>query len=300
SEPFYSFSVRQSAHVANIGWTGPSPERVLGTTGFGLRMEAMRLEVASPLASGGVEYAVHAANIGWMAWEADGAMAGTTGQARQLEAVRMRLTGGLADTFDLYYRAHIAGYGWLGWAANGADAGSSSRGIRMEAVEVRLVPKGAPAPGTRERAFLDSRTNDPWLDNQIHSIVAANGYNLWNCFRYVAGFRYIGMSIYPTGDWAPPFAREMLVNQGGNCYRYAALFCCLAWELGYDARVVSGHVQSVSMGFAAHGWVEITIGGQRYIFDPDMVGSGNPSMWYQRTYSNPPIGYYDLNCVRIF
>ncbi|MDR0515341.1 MAG: N-acetylmuramoyl-L-alanine amidase, partial [Coriobacteriaceae bacterium] len=120
-------------------------------------MEAMRLEVASPLASGGVEYAVHAANIGWMAWEADGAQAGTTGQARQLEAVRMRLTGDLANAFDLYYRAHIAGYGWLGWAANGADAGSSRCGIRMEAVEVRLVPKGASAPGQTTGAFFDTR-----------------------------------------------------------------------------------------------------------------------------------------------
>lgn len=41
----------------------------------------------------------------------DDAEAGTSGQGLRLEAVQMRLTGELAEYFDVYYQAHSSDYG---------------------------------------------------------------------------------------------------------------------------------------------------------------------------------------------
>ncbi|MDR0514097.1 MAG: L,D-transpeptidase family protein, partial [Coriobacteriaceae bacterium] len=247
-------------------------------------MEAMRLEVASPLASGGVEYAVHAANIGWMAWEADGAMAGTTGQARQLEAVRMRLTGDLASAFDLYYRAHIAGYGWLGWAANGADAGSSRCGIRMEAVEVRLVPKGAPAPGSTSRAYFETPVHLQAMDGRAFGISSPTGWLLLidnvNC---VVGVYYGSQGNWQNyaywlcspGTWATPTVRGYF-RVGSRGYSFGSGFTCYYWTQFYGDYLFHSvlyypgtyNFMEGTMGVAgSHGCVRLDLANAKWIYD---------------------------------
>ena len=76
---------------------------------------------------------------------ADGARAGTTGESRRLEAVRVRLTGegdGAAAHLSVWYRVHSQTFGWLGWAHDGADAGTTGLSRRAEAVEVQVLPQG--------------------------------------------------------------------------------------------------------------------------------------------------------------
>jgi hypothetical protein len=132
------------------------------------------------------------------------------------------------------------------------------------------------------------------LDISLGTIMrqlGSNGDVLRKCFNYVVGYRYVSGSTYPSGDWSVPFAIEMYRNGGGNCYRFAALFCWLARANGYDARVVSGQVPSRGGGWTAHGWVEIRSGGQTYICDPDAQHEIPYANFYWRTYSNPPISY---------
>ena len=77
-----------------------------------------------------------------------GATAGTTGKSLRMEVVRIRLTGDMAKSYDVYYRAHVQGLGWMAWAKNGEKAGTTGQARRAEAVQVVIVPKGAKAPGT--------------------------------------------------------------------------------------------------------------------------------------------------------
>lgn len=49
-------------------------------------------------------------------WTNTGNIAGTTGQSKHIEAMRIRLTGEVAQYADVYYRMHVANFGWLGWA----------------------------------------------------------------------------------------------------------------------------------------------------------------------------------------
>ena len=81
-------------------------------------------------------------------------MSGTTGQSLRLEAVRIRLTGEMAEHYDVYYRVHIQNEGWMDWTKNGEPAGSEGYAYRMEALEIRIVPKGDTSIQTGTHAFI--------------------------------------------------------------------------------------------------------------------------------------------------
>ena len=71
-------------------------------------------------------------------------MAGTTGQSRRLEAVRVRLTGEAAKkgNYSVWYRVHSQDYGWLGWTCDGEPAGTTGLSKRAEAIDVQVLPQG--------------------------------------------------------------------------------------------------------------------------------------------------------------
>jgi uncharacterized protein YjdB len=89
-----------------------------------------------------------------MDWVSDGAVAGTTGQGKRLEAIKIELTGELAQKYDVYYRVHAQSYGWLDWAKNGEPAGTEGLSKRLEAIQIVYVPKGGAAPGATTRPYV--------------------------------------------------------------------------------------------------------------------------------------------------
>ncbi len=80
-------------------------------------------------------------------------------------------------------------------------------------------------------------------------------------------FTYLRKSPFDFGatGWEAEAAVEMFSTLYGNCYNYAAAFWSLARGLGYDAYAYSGTISE-----APHGWVEITIDGTNYLFDPEL------------------------------
>ena len=68
-------------------------------------------------------------------------MAGTEGKSLRLEAIRIKLTGEIANYYDIYYRVHSQEFGWLGWAKNGEASGTEGYAYRLEAIEIKLVKK---------------------------------------------------------------------------------------------------------------------------------------------------------------
>ena len=91
---------------------------------------------------------------GWQNWVSEGALAGTEGESKRLEALEIKLTGEMEQKYDIYYRAHVQSYGWLDWAKNGEAAGTEGLGKRLEAVQIVLVEKGAKAPGSTSQTFI--------------------------------------------------------------------------------------------------------------------------------------------------
>ena len=140
-------------------------------------------------------------------------------------------------------------------------------------------------------------SGDSILDTQLRGILQFHN-SLRSAFDYVSSFSYIKGSEHSSRDphYLPEsttiaYAKEMLTNRGGNCYRFASLFNWMARGLGYDSKVVQGWVPSYSEGRAAHGWTEIEINGTKYIFDADNAKFYPSVNWYMRTYADPPTNY---------
>ena len=88
-----------------------------------------------------------------------------------------------------------------------------------------------------------------------------------------------------------PYALSMYRSGAGNCYRYASLLCWVARRLGYDARTVAGSVL-LSYGKAAHGWVEVRMGGVTYTADPDLYHEYPSHDFFMRAYGNTAVRYF--------
>lgn len=153
AEPAPSF-VNYSTHVQDIGWqTTAQDGGMAGTTGKGLRLEAIKLSLGTAVEAGGIEYRTHVQNLGWQDWKYDGEPSGTEGKQYRLEAIQIQLTGAAKTAYDVYYRVHAENYGWLGWATNGQYAGTSDHAYRLEGIEVVLKPKNEAGPQPQSGAY---------------------------------------------------------------------------------------------------------------------------------------------------
>ena len=105
-------------------------------------------------------YSAHVASLGWLPDVSSPATAGTTGQARQMEA--LRIAGGVFAG-DLEYRAHVARIGWMGWVGPATVAGTTGRALQFEAVQVRLGGAPGQSYGVECRAHVASLGWLPWV-----------------------------------------------------------------------------------------------------------------------------------------
>lgn len=171
--PFVKSHVKYRAHSADIGWQPYVYEgQIAGTTGKNRPVQAMNISLDKPEYNGNIEYRAYVQDNGWQNWVKNGAMTGTTGKNLKTEAMEIRLTGEMANHYDLYYRLHVANYGWLGWAKNGETAGTSGRDCGIEAVEIRFVTKGGQAPGNTNDHYIASAWETDYVQNGETTVVS--------------------------------------------------------------------------------------------------------------------------------
>ena len=142
-------------HAQSYGWLGWAKNgESAGTAGYGKRLEAIEILVlgkGSPLFLSQIkgefgdaykhpqiQYKTHVQTYGWQGWKKEGAMSGTSGQAKRLEAIHIALcdqdyTGGVR------YRTHVQTYGWQDYVADGAMSGTSGQAKRLEAIQIELT-----------------------------------------------------------------------------------------------------------------------------------------------------------------
>ena len=159
--------INTQAHVQDIGWQDiVSDGAIAGTTGRSLNLEALKFSISGNHVTGGVEVQAHVSDIGWQNWTTS--EAGTTGQNKAIEAIRVRLTDEMANKYDVYYRVHSAYFGWLGWAKNGDSAGTQGYARAAQAVQITLVAKGGAAPGSTDGAFKNAVNEPTQIATQAH------------------------------------------------------------------------------------------------------------------------------------
>lgn len=145
------------ANVQDIGWMGWTKNgSPAGTTGVAGRMEAMQgvlLKKGSDAPTSAnqsttltfvtapqIEYSAYVQDIGWQHKVSGNEVAGTTGQAKQIETITMDLPeGDNSCPGGVEYRAHIQYAGWLDWVADGEEAGTTGQARRLEAFQAKLT-----------------------------------------------------------------------------------------------------------------------------------------------------------------
>ena len=86
-----------------------------------------------------VNYSTHVQDIGWQGYVKDGSTAGTTGQSKRLEAIRIKLSNNTSYNGTIQYQTHIQDIGWQGWKMNDDTSGTSGQSKRLEAIRIKLT-----------------------------------------------------------------------------------------------------------------------------------------------------------------
>ena len=83
-----------------------------------------------------ISYTTHIQDIGWQNQVKDGEMAGTEGQAKRLEAIKITLKD--LSGVKIKYQTHIQDIGWQDWKYDGTLAGTEGQSKRLEAIKIEL------------------------------------------------------------------------------------------------------------------------------------------------------------------
>ncbi|WP_160680471.1 DNRLRE domain-containing protein [Clostridium sp. C8-1-8] len=137
-----SVGVNYDGQVENIGWQPwVSDGAISGTVGQGLRLEALKVQLTSPVQGMRIKYQAYVQNIGWQDWVYDGNIAGTAGQSLRIEAMKIQLEGAPAG-YSVTYQVQVQDIGWMDPVKDGALAGTTGQNKRVESIKISIkVPK---------------------------------------------------------------------------------------------------------------------------------------------------------------
>ena len=172
-------NVLYSSHVQSVGWDSYVKNgEVSGTTGKGLRVEAIKIKLNSTL-SGRIDYHVYVENEGWKNVVNNDTISGTVGKGKRLEGIRINIVGDISKYYQIYYRIHVSNVGWMDWATNAEYTGCFNSNKKIEAIQIKLVKKGMPAPGATTKKYLTGK----WENNGYTDYFGNRSYG----FKYIDG-----------------------------------------------------------------------------------------------------------------
>ena len=144
------YDIYYRVHAQHLGWLDWAKNgEEAGTSGLAYRLEAIEIKIVEKDSSApgstthpyekkvNVSYRTHVQSYGWQDYVSEGKMAGTSGKARRLEAIKIKLD----DTSygGIEYSTHIQGIGWQKFVSNDALSGTSGQGKRLEAIKIKLT-----------------------------------------------------------------------------------------------------------------------------------------------------------------
>jgi uncharacterized protein YjdB len=172
------YDVYYRVHVQSYGWLDWAKNgESAGTEGLAKRLEAIEVQIVEKgsVAPGSIErpfvkaepavsYQAHVQSYGWQNTVSDGALAGTTGKAKRMEAVRISLSN-LPVSGSIRYQAHVQSQGWQDWVSNGTLAGTSGEAKRLEAIRIELTGEFEKQYDVYYRVHVQSQGWQGWVKN---------------------------------------------------------------------------------------------------------------------------------------
>ena len=152
----------------------------------------------------------------------------------------------------------IGGYRYYFYKEN--DANSKGWGVMAKNTTIDGIKLGPDGKESMVYVYAEK------ILNQV-------GWNLYSAFKWAAYFLYWDCWENPSVG-SEAMALYGFKNGGGKCYAKAATFCYMAKALGYDAHQIAGYVPLTNGELGVHSWVEISINGTIYVYDPAFHQTG--------------------------
>ena len=167
------YDVYYCVHAQTYGWLNWAKNgEYAGTAGLSKRLEGIRIVlvkkgeeapeslsketrcyVTANSSSGEssknlITYRTHVQTYGWQDWKYDGVMSGTSGEAKRLEGIEIKLPANMTTDDkcegSIEYQTHIQSKGWekdfIGrWRREGEMSGTSGHALRLEGIKIKLT-----------------------------------------------------------------------------------------------------------------------------------------------------------------
>lgn len=248
-----------------------------------------------------LQYNTHVSDIGWQGGFSEGAIAGTTGKAKKLEAITIQVSG--INGLGISYRAHVSNIGWQNPVADGQTAGTTGKNLGIEAIQITLTGEQAKNYDIYYRTHV---ANLGWMD------WAANGRSAGSA-GYAYSMEAIQIELVKKGAPAPggtgrPFVEKNPVTIPDVTYR--THISNIGWQnpvkngaiagstgkaLGMEALHVSvENVSGLNVNYKAH---VRNLGWQSSVSNGAMTGTTGrnlPIEAIQISLSGAPSSQYDI------
>jgi uncharacterized repeat protein (TIGR02543 family) len=211
------YDIYYCVHAQHFGWLNWAKNgESSGTAGYGYRLEALRIKLvkkgdAAPAKLGSdsasyhkntgstsskkasVTYRSHVQTYGNLDWVSDGAMTGTKGKSKRMEAIYIKLAS-QPYSGNIEYKSHVQTYGWeQNWVKNGAPSGTEGQKKRLEAIRIRLTGEMAKHYDVYYRVYAQHFGWLGWAKNGASAGTAGFAYRLEG----------IQIKLVPKGQAAP-------------------------------------------------------------------------------------------------
>jgi len=181
----------------DYGWQKNWSKDGLASGTSGKRIDGITISLAPSKYFGGIMYRTCLQDGKWTSWVSNGSFSGQKKTGKRVEALQIKLTGDMAEHYDVYYRVFVQNQGWLDWTENGETAGSSNLCSRMEKIQIVLREKGTGEPGD-EGGIKSDKPHAYYAATDANSImtyksILENGYTDPDAFRkqLIKNFEYM-------------------------------------------------------------------------------------------------------------
>ncbi len=165
-----------------------------------------------------ISYRTHVQTFGWQDFVTNGKMSGTSGLAKRLEGIEIKVTGN--ENLGIRYKTHVQTFGWQDWVYDGAMSGTSGQAKRLEAICIELTGADADKYDIYYRVHAQSYG---WLD------WAKNG-EMAGTEGYAKRLEAINIVVVPKGaDPGVATARCFVTPYSGNI-NYATHVQTYGWQ----------------------------------------------------------------------
>ena len=164
------------------------------------QIEAITVNINNPTGiTGSLKYKVYVQRFGWQDFKDAGTEAGTASKGLKIEALKMELTGDLAEQYRIEYAVVLQKYGNnQGFVSDGSLAGAIGETKLIEEIKIRIVPVATgSAPSVNYRVHRDStgwETN--WSKDGVQSGAAGKGKRIDSFAINLTGGKYKGGITY--------------------------------------------------------------------------------------------------------